>query len=139
MSHAVPLNDVVINDTPKICTPNPDDLAHSIEVDDPMDMDVKLHIPLLLRGVTSCFNVRCPSTDEYEDGDIPKIEMTYEFPEWDPADPDWAVQEASMMDLRGLVHDLEDVIAKGRRFINLVSTSEQAVNFTGDDHFHDVL
>ena len=133
------VNDVVINDVPKICLRNPDDLAHSIQVDDPMDPDAKLHIPLMLRGVTSCFNVRRPTTGEFEDVDISKIDMTYESPEWDPADPDWAEQEASTMDSRGRVHDLETVISTGRRFINLVSTSDQAVDFTSDDHFHDAL
>ncbi len=67
------------------------------------------------------------------------LEMTYKSPKWDPADPDWAKQEASMMDSRGRVHDLKHVIAKGREFINLVSASEQAVDFTSNDHFHDSL
>ena len=39
--------------------------------------------------------------------------MTSESPEWDPGDPDWAIQEASTMDSRGLVHDLDNVIAGG--------------------------
>ena len=60
-----------------------------------------LHIPLLLHDVISCFNVCCPSTDKFEDEDIPKIIMTYKSPKWDPADPDWAEQEASTMDSRG--------------------------------------
>jgi hypothetical protein len=133
------VNDIVINNIPKICLRNPDDLARSIQVDDPMDPDAKLHIPLLLRGVTSCFNVRCPNAAEFEDDEIPKINMTYKSPEWDPADPNWAEQEASTMDLRGCVHDLETVISTGRQCINVVSTSKQAVDFTRNDHFHDAL
>jgi hypothetical protein len=86
---------------------------HSIETVDSLDPDIMLHIPLILTGVTSCFCVRKPSTAEFEDNNIPKLDMTYENPEWDPVDPDWAAQEASTMDLRGLVHDLDDVIAKG--------------------------
>ena len=82
------VNGVVINDTPKFCVHNPDDLAHAIEVDDSMDPDATLYIPLLLRGVISCFNVRCPSTDKFEDEDIPKIVMMYQFPKGDPANPD---------------------------------------------------
>ena len=65
--------------------------------------------------------------------------MTYRSPEWDPADPDWAEQEAFTMDSRGRVHNLETAISTGRWFINLVSTSEQAVDFTGNDHFHNAL
>jgi hypothetical protein len=75
-------------------TMSPRPLAHSIQVNDLMDLDVKHHIPLLLREVTSCFNVRCPSCAKFEDDDIPKIEMTYKSPEWDPADPDWASRKS---------------------------------------------
>ena len=61
--------------------------------------------------------------------------MTCESPEWDPGDPDCATQEASMMDSRGQVHDLDDVITGGQRFINLVCTSEQSVDFTAGESF----
>ena len=37
------------------------------------------------------------------------------------------------------MHDTESINATGRRFINLVSMSKQAVDFTSDDHFHDDL
>jgi len=65
--------------------------------------------------------------------------MTYESLKWDPSDPDWATQEASTMDSRGQVHDLDEVIAGGQRFINLVSTSEQAADFESDEYFHSTL
>ena len=126
------VNGVVINDTPKMCVINPDDSTHSIEVAEPLDPDATLHIPLILRGVTSCFCVRKPSTVKFEDNVIPKLNMTFESPNWDPGDPDWATQEASTMDLRGRVHDLENVIAGGRRFINRVSKPEQSADFTSD-------
>ena len=77
------VNGVVVNDTPKMCAPNPDDSTHSIEVADPLDQDATLHIPLILRGVTSCFCIRKPSTVEFEDEDIPKLDMTYESPKWE--------------------------------------------------------
>ena len=65
--------------------------------------------------------------------------MTYESPEWDPGDPEWATQEASTMNSRGRVHDFDNVIAEGRRFINLVSTSAQSADFTSDEYFHVAL
>jgi hypothetical protein len=34
---------------------------------------------------------------------------------------------------------LDNVIVGGRRFINLVSTSEQSADFTADDYFHGAL
>ena len=85
------------------------------------------------------FCVRRPTTIEFEDKDIPKPDMTYESPEWDPSDPDWATQEASTMDSRGRVHDLDNVIAGGQRFINLVSTSAQPADFTSDEYFNVAL
>ncbi len=65
--------------------------------------------------------------------------MTSKLPEWNPVNPDWAAQEALTMDSRGRVHDAKHVIATRRRFINLVSTSELAVNFTTNNHFHNAL
>jgi hypothetical protein len=107
------VNGVDINDMPKMCVPNLDDSTHSIEVADPLDPDATLHIPFILQGVTSCFCVRNPSTVEFEDDNIPKLDMMYESPEWDPGDFHWATQEASTMDSRGRVHDLDEVIAGG--------------------------
>ena len=107
------VNGVVINNTPNMCIHNLYDSTNSIKVVDSLDPDVMLHIPLILKGVTSFFCVRKPSTAEFEDNNIPKLDMTYENPEWDPGDPDWAAQEASTMDLRGLVHDLDYVITEG--------------------------
>jgi hypothetical protein len=49
------VNGVVINVTPKMCVPNPDNSTRPIEVADPLDLDAMLNIPLLLRGVTSFF------------------------------------------------------------------------------------
>jgi hypothetical protein len=89
--------------------------------------------------MTSCFCIRKLSTIEFEYDNIPKLDMTYKSPEWDPGDPDWATQEASTMDSRGRVHDLDEVIAGGRQFINLVSASEQAADFTSDEYFHSAL
>jgi len=107
------MNGVVINDTPKMCVLNPDDSTHSIAVADPLDQDATLHIPLILKGVTSCFCIRHPTTIEFEDEDIPKLDMTYKSPEWDPSDPDWATQEASTMDSRGRVNDLDTMSLPG--------------------------
>jgi len=44
---------VVINNTPKMCVHNPENSTHSIKVIDPLDPDATLHIPLILKGVTS--------------------------------------------------------------------------------------
>ena len=63
----------------------------------------------------------------------------YESPKWDPGDPDWATQEASKLDWRGQVHDLDNVIAGEQNITNLVSTSGQSVEFTANKYFHGAL
>jgi hypothetical protein len=61
------VNSVIINDTPKMCVPNPEDSTHSIEVTDPLDQDATLHIPLILKGVTSCCYVQRPTMVKFDD------------------------------------------------------------------------
>ena len=54
------VNGVVINNTPKMCIPNPDDSTHSIEVADPLDQQQQnfkyeeLGCPLCPRYVRTC-------------------------------------------------------------------------------------
>jgi hypothetical protein len=55
------INGVVIYETPKICAAALDSLAHSIVIINPLEPEVKLHIPLQLHGITSYFNVCCPA------------------------------------------------------------------------------
>ena len=50
-------------------------------------------IPLKLSGVTSYFDVRKPTQEEYEDQNILKIELKVEAPPWDSSSPDNSHQE----------------------------------------------
>ena len=49
--------------------------------------------------------------------------MTSKAPVWEPSETGFAEQEDAMTDLRGDVIDSE-TIARGRRIINFLSTSE---------------
>ena len=131
---------VTIHDCPKLFVKDPTEESHAIVIDaDPYQPEEKLIIPLQLQGVSSVFQVRTPSWAEFEDDDIPRIEMTAQAPEWDPQTSDWAKQEASMTDFRGHIHELDDVVARGRSLINSVSVSHLQLDPTDDEHFADSL
>ncbi|KAI2494466.1 Reverse transcriptase (RNA-dependent DNA polymerase) [Fragilaria crotonensis] len=86
----VRINDVIINETPRFLTENPDEFTHSILIPEP-DMDRPYVIPLGLHGVTSTFPTRKPTTEEYET--LPHLCLTSADPPYDPHDPAFASQE----------------------------------------------
>ncbi len=70
-------------------TANPADNAHHYT------------IPLQLEGVVSYFEYTLPTSAEFEDENIPHLELTAEGPAWEPYDDDFALQEESHLDFRG--------------------------------------
>ena len=74
--------EVIINDIPKLLEEDPDDKTHAIIVDDPLNLNETLIIPLSLKGVTIYFTSRKPKASEYEDESIPHVDMTSEAPVW---------------------------------------------------------
>ena len=42
-----------------------------------------------------------PTSAEFQDEDIPHLELTAESPAWEPYDDDFALQEESHLDFRG--------------------------------------
>ena len=118
--------DVEINELPKFLAKNPDERTHAVVVDDPVSNE-PLIIPLEIKGVTSFFPTRKPTRQEYEEDSIPKINMTSELPDWEPSTADFAEQESAMIDAGGQVIS-NDIIERGRRFINAVSISTVDVN-----------
>jgi hypothetical protein len=94
----MPLNDVVVNNTPlsvlirSTLYPNLHATDHSIVISDP-----PLHIPLYLRGVMSYFESRRPTLLEMKNPQTyPQITMTSDLPEWDPYDYSLAIVEQSL-------------------------------------------
>jgi len=78
---------VTIHDCPKLFVKDPTEESHAIVIDaDPYQPEEKLIIPLQLQGVSSVFQVRTPSWAEFEDDDIPRIEMTAQAPRVGPPD-----------------------------------------------------
>ena len=135
-----------VNELPKFLDDSPTDKTHTIVAYDPLDPTSPLIIPLQLRGVTSYFDVRKPSIDEYEQGDLPHIVMTAEGPVWEPSESDFAEQAAAMTDFRGHIIDRES-LARGRRIIsfmthtitNHTSIDVDTIDFTDNDNFGDAL
>jgi hypothetical protein len=83
-------NDLSVNDEPKSMALIPTDEHHCVTIPRNGDVD-DLKIPLSLHGVTSYFNTRKPTRQEFEQSDLDlRIEMTYEFPDWDPSDDRFA-------------------------------------------------
>jgi len=96
------LNDVLVNETPKCLTAKPAALTHAIQIERGTEDHLPpLSISLSLRGVTSFFPTRKPMVSEYEE--LPRYELTYEDPIFDPNDPSLAQREASTVDYEGNV------------------------------------
>ena len=72
---------------------DPDEKAHEITVDDPLNPNYPLIIPLVLRGVTMYLSSRNPKASEYEDESIPHIDMTSKAPVWEPSETGFSEQE----------------------------------------------
>ncbi len=95
------LNGVEINEVPNFFTNDPTTSTHSIQIADPTDDVHPYIIPLQLEGVVSYFEYSLPTSAEFEDPEIPHLELTAKSPAWDPYDKDFAQLEQSYLDWRG--------------------------------------
>ena len=95
------INGVEINEVPRFLTSHPTTSSHSIVIADPTDDAHHYTIPLQLEGVVSYFEYTLPTSAEFEDENIPHLELTAEGPAWEPYDDDFALQEESHLDFRG--------------------------------------
>jgi len=86
------INGVEINEVPRFLTSNPTTSSHSIVIADPTDDAHHYTIPLQLEGVVSYFEYTLPTSAEFEDENIPHLELTAEGPAWEPYDDDYALQ-----------------------------------------------
>ena len=74
----IQITGVKINELPKFLVEDIDEKTHSIIVDDPLNPNAPLVIPLVLKRVTSYLPSRKPRSSEYEDFSIININMTSE-------------------------------------------------------------
>ena len=98
------MNDVHVDETPKFLARDPNELTHAVAVrGNHRDSEV-LTIHLSLKGVTSYFPTRKPTQAEYEAAED-VFHLTYQSPQWDPADPYYCNLEDSMLDHQGVVRE----------------------------------
>jgi hypothetical protein len=116
------MNDVEVHECPKFMEEAPSDTSHTLCV---TQNGEDLCIPFGLRGVTSYFPTRKPTTLEL--AQCRRFDLTAEDPKWDPSSTTFQDQENAQVDSHGMVHDTGDE-RKNRRFISSVSRS-QACDF----------
>ena len=87
------INGVEINEVPCFLTQDPTTSTHSIQTADPTDPVHPYTIPLQLEGVVSYFEFSLPTSAEFEDPEIPHLELTAESLAWNPYDKDFAQLE----------------------------------------------
>ena len=103
---------VRINEMTEFLEEDPDEKTHTIIVDDPLNPNDPLIIPLALKDVTIYFPSGKPRASEYEGGYIPHIDMTSGSVVWEPYDTGFPEQEDAMTDFRGEVISSE-IITRG--------------------------
>ncbi len=81
---------VEINKVPRFLTSYPTTSSHSIMIADPTDDAHQYTILLQLEGVVSYLEYTLPTSAEFEDEDIPHLELMDESPAWEPYNDDFA-------------------------------------------------
>ena len=72
-----------MNSLPKYLAEYPDDNMHVIIVNNLLNLNKTLVIPLALKGVTSYLPSRDPRASEYEDKSISRIDTTSKVSVWE--------------------------------------------------------
>ena len=86
------MNDVILNKQPKLLTNNLMEENHAII----SPKNERYNIPLRLQGVTSYLTTWKTTIEEFEK--LPRIELTYMSPEWNPSLPSFYEQEDALME-----------------------------------------
>ena len=90
------MNDVTINETPKFLEIDPTDQLHALTIKDPDNLAQTLTLRLALRVVILLLNVRTPSIDDWNTGEICRLALTSKDLLWDPSLTMYEEQEAAM-------------------------------------------
>ena len=134
------VNDVTINEVPKFLTPDPTPSTHALVCDMPDTTDDELTLPLCLRGVTSYLPVHKPSRDDWNAHIYPRIELTSEHLEWDPASTRYTEMEEALTDINGEVGGRSSYPGDPPLVINsIMSLNSPLTDITNRDTFASVL
>ena len=126
------VNDVTINEMPKFLEIDPTDQSHAIAVKDPDKLAQTLTLWLALRGVISLLNMRTPSIDDWNTGEIRRLALTSKDLLWDPSLTMYVEQEAAVVGYNGHVFDQSALRVRPQTLVinSLVSTSHTAADVT---------
>jgi hypothetical protein len=135
------VNDVTVNDLPKILAANHTDQTHALTINDPNNPLQLVILPLTLRGLPLLFNVRTVTINEFNSQDYPRLHLTSETLTWDPKTTLYEQQEKAMMDYSGNI--VRDAAVRGQVPTLIVNelqllTTDMA-DMTHDCNFHQVL
>ena len=97
------MNDVRVDETPKVLTENPTDITHASSGKDADGIQVT--IPLCSKGVTSYFLTRNLTKKEFNS--CPRFDLTYEAPIWDPHSEIFKQQDEVLLNSCGMLQEWE--------------------------------
>ena len=97
----VRMNDVKLDDKPKVLTEDATNESHAISCED--NTGTLINITLELKRVTSYFPTRKPTMNEFDN--CLRIELTYLTSEWGPHSTTFQEQEEALMDKKGKLHE----------------------------------
>jgi hypothetical protein len=97
------VNDVTVDDTPKLLAHDPTDKSHALTLEDPDHPAQTVTLSLALQGVTSLLNVRAPTLDKWNSDAFWRLHLTSETLTWDPNTTLYKDQETAMIDYSGNV------------------------------------
>ena len=114
----VSMNDVKLDDKPKVLTEDPANESHAISCED--NTGTLINLTLDLKGVTSYVPTRKPTKHEFDN--CPRIELTYLTLEWDPHSTTFQEQEEALMDNKGKLHEWSSKGKNADRYISIFDT-----------------
>ena len=135
------VNDVIVNDLPKLLASDPTDQTHALTIKDPNNPIQPVILPLNLRGVTSLLYVRPVTIDEFNSLDHPRLHLTSETLTWDPSTTLFEEQETAMIDYSGNIISNDAVRGPSQTLIinELHSLATDMADMTHKHNFHQVL
>ena len=99
----VRMNDVKLDDKPKLLTEDPTDESHAISCEDNTGKRGNIILP--------------HKKEEFEN--CPRIELTYLSPEWDPHSYTFQEQEEALMNNKGKLHEWSNKRKDVDRYISM--------------------
>ena len=132
----VRINGVYLNDTPLLLTKNPTPFTHVMVFD---TKNAKLNVPLRLTGVTSYFNSRKSTQDEFENSR--RYVATYDAPEWDPNSLRFRDMEDEYLTDSGRIKDKgnSNIGSQGRGLQMFVSLIQLSIDGNSFDNFDELF